>query len=29
MMPHPERAVFDELGLTDGRKIFEFIKNEI
>ena len=29
MMPHPERAVFDELGLTDGRKVFEFIKNEI
>ncbi len=29
MMPHPERAVFKELGLTDGRKVFEFIKNEI
>lgn len=29
MMPHPERAVFKELGLTDGRKIFEFIENEI
>lgn len=29
MMPHPERAVFEELGLTDGRKIFEFIENEI
>ena len=29
MMPHPERAVFSELGLTDGRKIFEFIENEI
>lgn len=29
MMPHPERAVFEELGLTDGRKVFEFIKNEI
>ncbi len=29
MMPHPERAVFKELNLTDGRKVFEFIKNEI
>ena len=29
MMPHPERAIYDELGLTDGRKVFEFIKNEI
>ncbi len=29
MMPHPERAVYSELGLTDGRKIFEFIENEI
>lgn len=29
IMPHPERAVFKELGLTDGKKIFEFIKNEI
>lgn len=28
MMPHPERAVFKETGLTDGRKIFEFIENE-
>ena len=28
MMPHPERAVFDELGLVDGRKVFEFF-NEI
>lgn len=31
MMPHPERAVFKETnttGSTDGRKIFEFIKNE-
>ena len=27
MMPHPERAVFEESGLTDGRKVFEFIKN--
>ena len=29
MMPHPERAVFGELGLVDGRKVFEFIQNEI
>ena len=29
MMPHPERAVFEELGLVDGRKVFEFIQNEI
>ena len=29
MMPHPERAVFKELGLTDGIKIFKFIENEI
>lgn len=29
MMPHPERAVFEELGLIDGRKVFEFIQNEI
>lgn len=29
MMPHPERAIYYELGLTDGRKVFEFIKNEI
>ena len=29
MMPHPERAVFEESGLTDGRMVFEFIKNEI
>ncbi len=28
MMPHPERAVFQETGFTDGRQIFEFIKNE-
>jgi len=28
MMPHPERAVFKELGLTDGRKVFEYF-NEI
>lgn len=29
MMPHPERAIYEELGLTDGRKVFKFIKNEI
>ncbi len=29
MMPHPERAIYEELGLTDGRKVFEFVKNEI
>lgn len=29
MMPHPERAVFKELGLTDGIKIFDFIKKEL
>lgn len=29
MMPHPERAVYEELGLTDGRKVFEFIKNQV
>ena len=29
MMPHPERAVFSETGGTDGRIIFEYIKNEI
>lgn len=29
MMPHPERAMYDELGLTDGRKVFKFIESEI
>lgn len=29
MMPHPERAIYDELGLTDGRKVFDFIKSQI
>lgn len=29
MMPHPERAIYEELGLTDGRKVFKFIENEI
>ena len=28
LMPHPERAVFEELGLTDGRKVFKFF-NEV
>lgn len=29
MMPHPERAVLKECGLTDGLKIFDFIKAEM
>lgn len=29
MMPHPERALYEELGLTDGRKVFKLIENEI
>jgi len=29
MMPHPERAMYKELGLTDGRKVFEFIGQQI
>lgn len=29
MMPHPERAVFKELGLTDGKRIFDLIKSEL
>lgn len=29
MMPHPERAIYEELGLADGRKVFEFVKNQI
>lgn len=29
MMPHPERAVSEVLGNTDGFKIFNFIKDEI
>lgn len=29
MMPHPERAMYEELNLTDGRKVFKFIENEI
>lgn len=29
MMPHPERAVFKELGLTDGKRIFDLIASEL
>lgn len=29
MMPHPERAIYKELGLTDGRKVFEFIGKQV
>lgn len=29
MMPHPERAIYKELGPTDGRKVFEFFENQI
>lgn len=29
MMPHPERAVFKELGLTDGKRIFDFVESEL
>ena len=29
MMPHPERAIWEELGLIDGRKVFDFIKCQI
>lgn len=29
MMPHPERAIYEELGLTDGRKVFKFIEQQI
>lgn len=29
MMPHPERAIWGELGLTQGRKVFDFIKCQI
>lgn len=29
MMPHPERAIYEELGLTDGQKVFKFIEGEI
>lgn len=29
MMPHPERAMYDELGLTDGRKVFEYIEAQV
>lgn len=29
MMPHPERAIYEELGLTDGRKVFEYIASQV
>lgn len=29
MMPHPERAIYEELGLTEGRKVFEYIASQI
>lgn len=29
MMPHPERAMYEELGLTDGRKVFEYIASQV
>lgn len=29
MMPHPERAFFDELGNTDGKEIFKIIQEVI
>lgn len=29
MMPHPERAFFNETGNTDGRKIFELIERDL
>ncbi len=29
MMPHPERAVFDELDLSDGKYFFSFLNDEI
>ncbi len=29
MMPHPEKAVCKELGLVDGKRIFDFIKIEL
>lgn len=29
MMPHPERAIYQQTALIDGRKVFEFIENEI
>ncbi len=29
LMPHPERAVFEENGNTDGIKIFNFIQKEL
>ena len=29
MMPHPERAVFEETGNTDGRHFFKMIEDEL
>lgn len=29
MMPHPERAIFDETGNTDGRMFFEMLQREV
>jgi phosphoribosylformylglycinamidine synthase subunit PurQ / glutaminase len=29
MMPHPERAFFDELGNTDGKEIFKLVEQSI
>lgn len=29
MMPHPERAIYEELGLTEGRKVFEYIASQV
>lgn len=29
MMPHPERAMYEELGLIDGRKVFEYIEAQV
>lgn len=29
MMPHPERAIYEELGLTDGRKVFKFFESQV
>lgn len=29
MMPHPERAIFSQTGLIDGRKVFDFVAKRI
>ncbi len=29
MMPHPERAVFEELGNTDGKIFFKMLEAEL